>query len=175
MQHTDFQYWISLLGSNIHPWHIFAGKGPSVTLQQIFEFVVFTLSHQSPWHFKRMQFKWNFLCTLWLNKGLVPIHYKYFVRNLTLHHFLLGPEAWNPNMHISINLTSYTSSKLADHAYIMQYSRTLLSILLRLLHHHMYAIVPVRHLQAWMFHASRIILYTLQIVCYFNLKILFNK
>ena len=33
----------------------------------------------------------------------------------------------------------------------------------------------VRHLQAWMFHASGIILYMLRIVCYFNLKILFNK
>ena len=28
-----------------------------------------------------------------VNKGLVPIHYKYFVRNLTLHHFLLSPVA----------------------------------------------------------------------------------
>ena len=40
-----------------------------------------------------------------VNKGLVPIHYKYF----TLHHFLLSPEAWN--MLVSINLTSYASSK----------------------------------------------------------------
>ena len=31
------------------------------------------------------------------------------------------------------------------------------------------------YLQAWMFHASGIILYTLQIFCSFNLKILFNK
>ena len=30
-----------------------------------------------------------------VNKGLVPIHYKYFVRNLTLHHFLKSPEVWN--------------------------------------------------------------------------------
>ena len=30
-----------------------------------------------------------------VNKGLVPIHYKYFVRNLTLHHFLLSPEVLN--------------------------------------------------------------------------------
>ena len=30
-----------------------------------------------------------------VNKGLVPIHYKYFVRNLTLQHFLLSPEPWN--------------------------------------------------------------------------------
>ena len=41
--------------------------------------------------------------------------------------------------------------------------------------HHVNATVPLRHLQAWMFHASGIILYTLQIICYFNLKILFNK
>ena len=44
-----------------------------------------------------------------VNKGLVPIHYKYFVRNLILHHILLSPEAWN--MRVSINLTSYTSGK----------------------------------------------------------------
>ena len=44
-----------------------------------------------------------------VNKGLVPIHYKYFVRNLTLHHFLSSPEAWN--MRVSINLTSYALSK----------------------------------------------------------------
>ena len=56
-----------------------------------------------------------------LNKGLVPIHYKYFVINLTLHHFLLSPVAWN--IRVSLNLTSYTLSKLAGHATIMQYSR----------------------------------------------------
>ena len=44
-----------------------------------------------------------------VNKGLVPIHYKYFVRNLTLHHFLLSPEGCN--MQVSINLTSYALSK----------------------------------------------------------------
>ena len=38
-----------------------------------------------------------------VNKGLVPIHYKYFIRNLTLHHFLLRPEVWN--IRVSINLT----------------------------------------------------------------------
>ena len=56
-----------------------------------------------------------------VNKGLVPIHYKYFVRNLTLHHFLLSPVAWN--IHVSINLASYTLSTLAGHANITQYSR----------------------------------------------------
>ena len=56
-----------------------------------------------------------------VNKGLVPIHYKYLVRNLTLHHFLLTPVAWN--ICVSINLTSYTSSKLSGHGNIMQYSR----------------------------------------------------
>ena len=44
-----------------------------------------------------------------VNMWLVPIHYKYFLRNLTLHHFLLSPEA--SNMRVSINLTSYTLSK----------------------------------------------------------------
>ena len=101
-----------------------------------------------------------------VNKGLVPIHYKYFVKNLTLHSFLLRREVWN--MRVSLNLTSYTLSKLAESF------TTLSSILPHQLHHHMYATVPVRHLQALMFHASGIILYTLQIV-YFNLKILFNK
>ena len=28
-----------------------------------------------------------------VNKGLVPIHYKYFVKNLILHYFQLSPEA----------------------------------------------------------------------------------
>ena len=38
-----------------------------------------------------------------VNKGLVvTIHYKYFVRNLTLHDFLLSPEVLNIR---SINLT----------------------------------------------------------------------
>ena len=79
-------------------------------------------------------------------------------------------------MRISINLRSYTSSKIASHVNIMQSSRTLSSILPCQLHHHVYATVPVRHLQAWMLYASGIILYTLQIVCYFILKILFiNK
>ena len=57
-----------------------------------------------------------------VNKGLVPIHYKYFIKNLTLHHFLLSPEVWN--MHVSINLTSYTSSKLASHVNIMIFQNT---------------------------------------------------
>ena len=37
-----------------------------------------------------------------LNTGLV-IHDKYFVRNSTLHHFLLSPEV--SNIRVSINLT----------------------------------------------------------------------
>ena len=37
-----------------------------------------------------------------VNRWLVPIHNKYFVRNLTLHHFLLSPEVWN--IRVSINL-----------------------------------------------------------------------
>ena len=114
-----------------------------------------------------------------VNKGLVPISYKYFVRNLALHHFLLSPVAWNN--WVSINLTSYTLIKLAGRAVMQtlynnqEYSRRLENILLHQKHDQVYATVPVRHLQAWMLHASGIILYTLQIVCYFNLKILFNK
>ena len=49
-----------------------------------------------------------------VNKGLVNIHYKYFIRNSILHHFLFCPVMWN--IHVSINLTSYTSSKLAGYA-----------------------------------------------------------
>ena len=55
-----------------------------------------------------------------VNKGLIPIHYKY-LRNLTMHHFLLSPVA--RNIHASINLASYTSSMLASHANITQYWR----------------------------------------------------
>ena len=81
-----------------------------------------------------------------VNKVLVPIHYKYVIRNLTLHHFLLSPEVWNTC--ISINLTSSILSKLAGHANIMQHSRTFENILPHQLRHYVYATVPVRHLQA---------------------------
>ena len=36
------QYGISFLGLNVHPWHISAEKGPSVTARWIFEFVHFS-------------------------------------------------------------------------------------------------------------------------------------
>ena len=39
----------------------------------------------------------------------------------TSYKFELSPQAWN--RHVSINLKSYTSSKLAGHANIMQYAR----------------------------------------------------
>ena len=127
-----------------------------------------------------------------VNKGLVPIHYKYFVRNLTLHHFLLSPEAWN--MRISINLPSYTSGKPDSVATfssriksrngkkLIQNNLEWQPCLQNTLEYSsMSAVSPhvghsaVKHLQAWMFHASGIILYMFQIVCSFNLKILFNK
>ena len=38
-------------------------------------------------------------CKYWA----VPIHIRYFVRNLTLYHFLLSPDVWN--ICVSINLT----------------------------------------------------------------------
>ena len=41
-----------------------------------------------------------------VNAGLVPIHYEYFVGNLTLHHFLLSPEAWNIFVLINLTVTS---------------------------------------------------------------------
>ena len=53
-----------------------------------------------------------------VNTGLVPIHNKYFVRNLTLHHFLLSPEVWNipVPMHITCCITY-------DHWKILEPSR----------------------------------------------------
>ena len=126
---------------------------------------IWQLSHQSQRCFKLMKFLVHLV-----NKGLVPIYYKYFVRNLTLHHFLLSPVAWNNR--VSINLTSYTSIKLAGRAVMQtlynnqEYSRRLKNILPCQKHHKGYATVPVRHLQAWMFHASGIILYMLQIVLF---------
>ena len=56
-----------------------------------------------------------------VNKGLVPIHYKYFVTNLILHHFLLSPVAYN--IRVSINHTRYTLSKLSSHGNIMKQPR----------------------------------------------------
>ena len=38
--------------------------------------------------------------------GLVHIYDKYFVRNLTLHHFLLSPEVWNICVSINFTVTS---------------------------------------------------------------------
>ena len=77
-------------------WHIRAQKWPiSHCAANIW---ICPLSYQSLHCFKRMQFLVHPV-----NKGLVPIHYKYFIRNLTLHHFLLSPEVWN--IRISINLT----------------------------------------------------------------------
>ena len=56
--------------------------------------------------------------------------------------FHYGPEAWN--MHVSINLTSYTS-RLNQ---ACESSTTLSSILPYQLRHCVYATVPVQHLQA---------------------------
>ena len=108
LKSQEAQYWISFLGSNVHPWHIWAEKGPSVTAQRIFELVYFPMNL----HGISNECNLNQILVYPVNTGLVPIHDKYFVRNLNLilHHFLLSLEVWN--MHISINLTSYTSSKL---------------------------------------------------------------
>ena len=57
----------------------------------------------------------------------------------------------------------------------LEYSRTLLSIRSRQRRHHVYTTVPVSHLQAWMFHASDIIVYTLQIVILIWKYCLINK
>ena len=113
------QYGISFLGLNVHPWHIFCRERP---ISHCAANIWICSLYESSQRFKQIQFKSNFLCTLWM-WGLVPIHYKYFLRNLILHHFLLSPEVWN--MHVPINLTRYTLSKLAGHANTMQYSRTL--------------------------------------------------
>ena len=62
-----------------------------------------------------------------------------------------------------------------SHHATLEYSRNTHNVPLCHQCHHMNASAPLRHLQAWMFHASGIILFMLQVVCYFNLKILFKK
>ena len=110
------------------------------------------------------------------NKGLVPIHSKYFIRNLTLHHFLLSPVAWN--IRVSINLTSYTLSNLAGHANIMQHSRIFQKT--RQYCSASVASPRVYHCTCKIFaglNVSCLWYYTIHIanVCYFNLKLMFNK
>ena len=80
-----------------------------------------------------------------VNKELVPIHFKYFVRNLTLHHFLLIPEVWN--IHVSINLsdiiikTITKAHRVSHHATLrtLEYSRMFLCISSCQRCHHIYA------------------------------------
>ena len=86
-----------------------------------------------------------------VNKELVPIHFKYLVRNLTLHHFLLIPEVWN--IHVSINLSdvitkTITKAHRVSHHATLEYSRMFLGISRRQRCHHIYANVHGRHLQA---------------------------
>ena len=79
---------ISFLGSNLHIW---AEKSLSVTAQRIFGFVYFLLNIHDV----------SNECNL--NEISRAPYDKYFVRNFTLHHFLLSPVVWN--IRISINLT----------------------------------------------------------------------
>ena len=55
--------------------------------------------------FQTNHYKWNLYEISWhpVNMGLVPIHDKNFVRNLTLHHFLLSPDAWNIRVSIILS------------------------------------------------------------------------
>ena len=93
-----FQFFIPAL------WHIRKPKLPSSHC--VVNIWICPLSHQSRRCFKRMQFKWNFLCTLWI-RGLYLFtnHYEHFIRNLTLHHFLLSPEVWNIRVSIKLTVT----------------------------------------------------------------------
>ena len=93
------QYRFFFLGSTIHPRHICTEKGPSVTARRLFVFINFPMSLHT---IQTNAIQIKFLVYL-VNMGLVPNHNKYFLRNSTLHHFLLSPEVWN--IHISINLT----------------------------------------------------------------------
>ena len=80
-------YGISFLGSNVHPLTFLRRKAHQSQIQ----IWICPLSHESPWCMKLMQFKWNFLSCAPVDKGLVPIHYKYFVRNLTFASFSVEP------------------------------------------------------------------------------------
>ena len=77
-------------------WHIHTQKWPISHCAA--NFWICQMFHES-----LQSFKWMEFLVRPLNKGLVPIHYKYFVRYLTLHHFLLSPKVWN--IRVSINLT----------------------------------------------------------------------
>ena len=84
-----------------------------------------------------------------VNKGLVPIHYKYFVRNLNLHHFLLSPVAWNIRVSITLQVIHRVSLPVMQTlCNTREYSRGLEIILPHQRRHQVYATVPVRHLQA---------------------------
>ena len=167
--HGD-QYGFFFLWSTVHPRQIFTAIGPSITVRRLFEFV------HCPTNLRGISNERIYRKFLGhpVNKGLVPIHYKYFVRNLTHHHFLLSYVACN--ILVSINLTRYTLSKLSGRS--CKHYATLENDLedWRIVFG-VSTCMPLYlwHLQAWMFHASGIILYTLQIVCYFNMKKLFNQ
>ena len=118
------------------------------------------LSHQSPRRFKQMKFKWNFLCTLWIRGWGKKFDFAWFsVQPCGLEHTRFN------------KISSYTSSKLASTRIFRntgEYSSTSAASP-RVCHS------TSKTFTAWMFYASGIILYTLQLVCYFSLKILFNK
>ena len=94
-----------------------------------------------------------------VNKGLVPIHYKYFVRNLTLQHSLLNPGDWGlehsrfNKPYSDIITKTITKAHCVSHHATLEYYRTFLGISHRQRCNHMYTNVHVRHLQAWMFQA----------------------
>ena len=107
-QMCNSHYGFFFLGSNVHLWHICMANGPSVTTRQIFAFVIFLINLYGVSYKSQVQFKWNFLCTLWILDSRVC--------------FLLSHEVWN--MCVLINLTSYTSSKLAESSRTLKYSST---------------------------------------------------
>ena len=100
------QYGISFLRSNIHPWHIFAEKGPSVTAWQIFEFVHFWMNLHGISNECNLNQIFGASCEYRVSTLLYLFTINIFVRNLTLHHFLLSPEVWNICVSINRTVTS---------------------------------------------------------------------
>ena len=90
-KHQTAQYGFFFLGLNVHFDRFSCRNCLSVTVGRIFEFV------HCPINLCGVSNECNLNgisygpCEL----GVVPIHYKYFLRNLTLHDFLLSPEVWN--------------------------------------------------------------------------------
>ena len=146
----DFQYGF-FLGLNLH-FDIFARRnGPSVTVRRIFEIVHCPINLGGVSNESNLNGISCAPCDQAVNKGLVPIYYKYFVRNLTLPHFLLSPKVQNTL--ISINHTgsqcrhNQNNNKVASRL-ASRNTRIFQNIPGHRQCHHVYANAHVRHLEA---------------------------